>query len=84
MPTSTGHAFLSSKNSSFQNEAKCKTLLVKMSFICMRTGGGALAYISDIGTCVTQSGRVFAQFWSENGYTLCLVWSGLRYGFRGT
>ena len=26
----------SSKNSHFQNEAKCKTLLMKMRFICMR------------------------------------------------
>jgi len=29
-------AFTSSKNSHFQNEAKCKTFLVIMSFICMR------------------------------------------------
>ena len=28
--------FSSSKNSHFQNEAKCKRFLVKMSFICMR------------------------------------------------
>ena len=28
-------AFPSSKNSHFQNEAKCKTFLVEMSFICM-------------------------------------------------
>ena len=28
--------FPSSQNSLFQNEAKCKTFLVKMSFICMR------------------------------------------------
>ena len=26
----------SSKNSHFQNEAKCKTFFVKMSFVCMR------------------------------------------------
>ena len=30
------------------------------------------------------SGRVFAPFWSENGYTLCPFWSGIGYGFRGT
>ena len=30
------------------------------------------------------SGRVFATFWSENGYTLCPFWSGIGYGFRGT
>ena len=30
------------------------------------------------------SGRIFATFWSENGYTLCPFWSGIGYGFRGT
>ena len=30
------------------------------------------------------SGRVFAPFWSENGYTLHPFWSGIGYGFRGT
>ena len=30
-----------------------------------------------------QSGRVFAPFWSENGYTLCQFCSGIGYGFRG-
>ena len=29
------------------------------------------------------SGRVFARFWSENGYTLCLFWSGIENDFRG-
>ena len=23
-------------------------------------------------------------FWSENGYTLCLFWSGIGYGFGGS
>ena len=27
------------------------------------------------------SGRVFAPFWSENGYTLCPFWSGIGLGF---
>ena len=30
---------------------------------------------------VNVQGRVFAPFWSENGYTLCLFWSGIGYGF---
>ena len=30
-----------------------------------------------------QVARVFAPFWSENGYTLCPVWSGIWYSFRG-
>ena len=25
----------------------------------------------------------FALFWSENGYTVYLFWSGIGYGFRG-
>ena len=29
-------------------------------------------------------GRVFAPFWSENGYTLRPFWSGIAYGFQGT
>ena len=28
--------------------------------------------------------RVNAQLWSENGYRLCLFWSGIGYGFRGS
>ena len=32
----TNRPFPSSKNSHFQNKAKCKTFLVKMSFICVR------------------------------------------------
>ena len=28
-------------------------------------------------------GRVFAPFWSENGYKFCPFWSGIGYGFRG-
>ena len=28
-------------------------------------------------------GRVFAPFWSKNGYTLCPFWSGIGYGFWG-
>ena len=31
-----GRPFQSSKNSHFQNEAKCKTYLVQMSFVCMK------------------------------------------------
>ena len=30
------------------------------------------------------SGRIFAPFWSENGYTLRPFWSGIGYGFRGS
>ena len=33
---SVNRPFPSSENSHFQNEAKCKTFVLKMSFICMR------------------------------------------------
>ena len=33
--SNSNRPFLSSRNSHFQHEAKCKTFLVKMSFICM-------------------------------------------------
>ena len=42
-------------------------------------GGGVLPYISFIGSAAP-SGRVFAPFWSENGYTLCPFRSGIAYG----
>ena len=31
--------------------------------------------------CAAPKGRVFAQFWSQNGYKLCPFWSGIGYGF---
>ena len=31
----------------------------------------------------TPKGMVFAPFWSEKGYRLCLFWSEFGYGFRG-
>ena len=33
--------------------------------------------------CAAPSGRVFAPFWSENGYILCPFWSEIGYGFLG-
>ena len=38
--------FLSFKTSQFQNEAKCETFLVKMSFICMRIKTAKKIYIT--------------------------------------
>ena len=40
---------------------------------------GGAPYISYIGA--SPSGRVFAPFWSQNGYTLCPLRSGIGYGF---
>ena len=47
-------------------------------------GGGSFPYISHIGmsVCAASKGRVFAPFPSENGYTFCLFWSGIGYGFQ--
>ena len=42
-------------------------------------GGKVRSYISCIGSAAP-SGRVFAPFSSENGYTLCPFWSGIAYG----
>ena len=49
-----------------------------------RGEGGVLHHISHIGMCPPPppSGRGFAPFWSEKGYTLCPVWSGIGCGFR--
>ena len=38
--------------------------------------------IRRIGMCAPK-GRVFAPFWSENGYRLCPFWLGIRYGLQG-
>ena len=32
--------------------------------------------------CTAPKGKVFAPFWSVNGYRLCPFWSGIGYGFR--
>ena len=47
-------------------------------------GGGVLPYISLEGMCRFSKGRVFAPFWSENGYRLSSFWSGIWYGFQGS
>ena len=51
---------------------------------CRGGGGGVPQHISHLGVCPPPppSGRGFAPFWSENGYTLCPVWSGIGCGFR--
>ena len=44
---------------------------------------GLLRYTSYIGTNDRPVGSCFAPFWSENGYTLCPLCSGIGYAFRG-
>ena len=44
---------------------------------CLAPGGGLLPYICLIGICAAPKRMVFAPFWSENGYRLCLFLSDL-------
>ena len=76
--------FLSSKNSLFQNEAKTKTSLVKMRFICMRIENHF--YISGFALSPTLKQKLEAIL--EMGYImhileavvcLCLIGLGRRH-----
>ena len=55
----------------------CGVGIVQCRSVTGRGEGDSLIYI-----CAAASGRVFAQFWSENGYRLYPFWSGIGYGFR--
>ena len=48
-----------------------------------RGGGGGRFPIKTREVCAASKGMVFAPFPSKNGYTFCLFWSGIGYGFRG-
>ena len=48
-----------------------------------RGGEGGYSLIFAFLVCAAPKGRVFAPFWSEIGYRLCLFWSEFGYGFRG-
>ena len=60
-------------------------LVVGVIFWCERVypggGRGLLPYICLIDICAAP--KVFALFWSENGYRLCLFLSEFGFGFRG-
>ena len=45
-------------------------------YFCASPGGGGTTLYKPY-RYVPPSGRGFAPFWSENGYTLCPVWSGI-------
>ena len=45
-------------------------------------GGGCLFY-KPYSYVQPLEGRVFAPYWSENGYRLCTLWCGIGCGFRG-
>ena len=58
----------------------CGVGIVQCRSVPGREGGrGTPLYIY---ICAAASGRVFAQFWSENAYRLYPFWSGIGYGFR--
>ena len=46
-------------------------------------GEGLLSYICLIGIRAAPKRMVFAPYWSENGYRLCLFLSEFGFGFRG-
>ena len=67
--------FPCSKNSHFQNEAKCKTFLVKTSFICMRIKTHFLIMGYALKLCSHHTGWLFVPTW-----TLCvIVWTLIWY-----
>ena len=46
-------------------------------------GGGGIPLHKPFRYVPPHIRRVNAPLWSENGYRLCLFWSGIGYGFRG-
>ena len=44
---------------------------------------GEYSLIKAMYVCAAPKGRVFAPFWSENGYRLSLFWSGRVLVFEG-
>ena len=47
-------------------------------------GGGACTPLYKHRESAAPTGRVFAPFWSENGYRFCPLWSDSGMGFKGT
>ena len=45
------------------------------------SGGGGTPLYKPYSYVLPQRVGVFALFWSENRYRLCLLWSGIRYDF---
>ena len=45
---------------------------------------GEYSLLKAMYVCAAPKGRVFAPFWSENGYRLSLFWSGRVLVFEGT
>ena len=73
----TYRPFPCSKNSHFQNEAKCKNFLMKTSFICMRIKYHFVVIDSALTgrLCSHHTGWLFVPTW-----TLCvIVWTLIRY-----
>ena len=70
----TYRPFPCSKNSHFQNEAKCKTFLVKTSFICMRIKTHFLIMGYALKLCSHHTGWLFVPTWMLSVIVWTLIW----------
>ena len=71
----TYRPFPYSKNSHFQNEAKCKTFLVKTSFICMGIKTDFLIIGCALRLCLHRTGWLFVTTWMLS----VIAWTLIRY-----
>ena len=71
----TYRPFPYSKNSHFQNEAKCKNSLVKTSFICMRIKTHFVIIGCALRSCSRHTGWLFVPTWMLS----VIVWTLIRY-----
>ena len=73
--------FPRSKNSGLQNEAKCKTFLVKMSFICMKINnhinGFALSLVAKQRLVATRKWPIISGIYAQR----CLVFFLIKENF---
>ena len=73
----TFRTFPCSKNSHFQNESKCKTFLVKTSFICMRIKYHFLIIDCALRLCSRHTGWLFVP--TSSWMLSVIVWTLIRY-----
>ena len=71
----TFRTFPCSKHSHFQNESKCKTFLVKTSFICMRIKYHFRIIDCALRLCSRHTGWLFVPTWMLS----VIVWTLIRY-----
>ena len=83
LPASRAENRLNRQNMFEQNNVK-KNLCVhyQTSYLWIEKTSSSRGW-GDWLTCAAPKSMVFGPFWSENGETLCLFWSGIGYGFWG-